>query len=615
VYIISSFSRCLFSIFHALTCSARKVCEEGKHARPETPKPPFHALSPGETFVTMYGIVEVVKDDRADPTGILPPNVKEKVKAWHSNKTKCESQQLKLFMAKAIQTCARRTKVNHLLDKGKVTTLSVFDAYFGGDPRTVPPNPWPTYNSPYQDPSCPEESYPNRIVECLWLPDTRRRCHGLEDNKGTLYPETKEGTTKSPTKQRLFLQRRLLTESYKAQNSTYACLDCGRRFTSQPGQKYHVTNAVCKSKSLVLASSRKEQSDRIQASARVYLMGNGKLPFPPPNLTWDGNLRNLPSRQDKRLQRKKRKIRPKKELGMYHEVLISLGFKLVKQDMTVEDDMEISNKCSTIDPNAPILGYGDLSVNPPDALLTSLKAQLVSQQRGSDDQKYGAMYVEVYKALGFKRPRKQRKRKDDEDDYDEKDSDGKYRRRRRAKKIKPLPPPKPLPPIIDTRALADEVDSGRYPSMNRYKDDAHADICFICQDGGELLCCDFCPKSVHLACVLKKFTIKDPEPEDDFMCHRCIQKILQRRSRAEKRRLGKQVKAEQKRKLKALEESQKNPEIEEGMEYQYLAHKGQELNELVEILQDAQFRLRQNMETTKINNARRRMMGLCERKT
>jgi hypothetical protein len=51
------------------------------------------------------------------------------------------------------------------------------------------------------------------------------------------------------------------------------------------------------------------------------------------------------------------------------------------------------------------------------------------------------------------------------------------------------------------------------------------------------------------------------------------------------------------------------------MEYQYSAHKGQELNELVEILQDAQLQLRQNMETTKINNARRRMMGLRERKT
>jgi hypothetical protein len=183
----------------------------------------------------------------------------------------------------------------------------------------------------------------------------------------------------------------------------------------------------------------------------------------------------------------------------HHEVLISLGVKLVKQNMTVEDDMEICNKCSTIDPNAPILGRLV-------ALLTSLKVQLVSQQRGSDDQKYGAMYVEVYKALGFKRPRKQRKRKDDEDDYDddEKDRDGKYRRRGRAKKIKPLPPPKPLPPIIDTRALADEVDLGRYPSMNRYKDDAHADICFIWLPGWR--------RTAVLRVFSKSLPLKIPNP-------------------------------------------------------------------------------------------------------
>jgi hypothetical protein len=329
------------------------------------------------------------------------------------------------------------------------------------------------------------------------------------------------------------------------------------------------------------------------------------LPFPSPN---HNDVR------DPRFQRKR--LRRKKELGMYPEVLISLGFKLVKQDMLFDDCEQASDNPIMLDYHAPVLGNGDLAVNPPDALLASLKAQLVSQQRRSDDQKYGAMYVEVYKALGFKRPRKKRKKKgEDDNDNNDKDGSGRIRKRRRAKKVKPLPPPKPLPPIIDTSALADEVDSGRYPSMNRYKDDNHQDLCFICKDGGELLCCDFCTNAVHLACIRKKFTIKDPEPEDDFMCHRCIQCILQRRARAEKRRLRKQVKAEQKRELLAFEESQKNPEIEEGMEYQYLAQKGQEINELVEILQDAQFRLRQNMEGCKINNARRRMLGLCERKT
>jgi hypothetical protein len=588
----------LFSIHYLLyfcSFSARKVCRLTKNSNQPDRHKPFYVLLPGETFVTPYGIVEVVKDDRATPTGVFPPGVKDKTRAWHSNRAKWQLQHSKLFMAKAIQNRARRTKINHILQNGQVTMRTVFDAYYGGDPRMVSHTTWPRYRPPNPDPACPETSYPDRIVECLWIPDTRRTFHGLEDNEGTMYPETKEGMQ---SRTRMFLPRRLLTEPYETQTPTYTCLDCGQRFGSQPGQKYHIGNGVCKSRRLATTSTRKAIADGIQEQCRLFLTGGGILPYPLPNLPPGART----NQRDGRHLRKR--IRPKKEYGMYPEVLISLGFKLLREDMTFEVKKQ----------DAPVIGNGHLAVNPPDALLASLKEQLISQQRRSDDQKYGAMYIEVYKALGFRRPRKKRKRKEGEEHDEEKDTIGRVRRRRRAKKIKPLPPPKPLPPIIDTLALADEVDSGRYPSMNRYKDDDHHDLCFICKDGGELLCCDFCPKAVHLACVRKKFTIKDPEPEDDFMCHRCIQYILQRRARAEKRRLRKQVKAEQKRELLAFEESQKNPEIEEGMEYQHLAQKGQEVNELVEVLQDAQFRLRQSMETTKINNARRRMMGLSDRK-
>ena len=29
----------------------------------------------------------------------------------------------------------------------------------------------------------------------------------------------------------------------------------------------------------------------------------------------------------------------------------------------------------------------------------------------------------------------------------------------------------------------------------------HADFCYTCKDGGELLCCDFCPLAYHLGCL------------------------------------------------------------------------------------------------------------------
>jgi hypothetical protein len=61
-------------------------------------------------------------------------------------------------------------------------------------------------------------------------------------------------------------------------------------------------------------------------------------------------------------------------------------------------------------------------------LLVSLKAQLVFQQRLSDDQKYGAMLAKVDKALTFKRHCKKHKRKDARDDDDEKDTSGRFRK-------------------------------------------------------------------------------------------------------------------------------------------------------------------------------------------
>lgn len=47
----------------------------------------------------------------------------------------------------------------------------------------------------------------------------------------------------------------------------------------------------------------------------------------------------------------------------------------------------------------------------------------------------------------------------------------------------------------------------------------HADYCHTCRDGGELLCCDKCPKAYHLQCLyppLKKI------PEGVWHCPRCM---------------------------------------------------------------------------------------------
>ena len=92
---------------------------------------------------------------------------------------------------------------------------------------------------------------------------------------------------------------------------------------------------------------------------------------------------------------------------------------------------------------------------------------------------------------------------------------------------------------MDIQPLVEEIRAGRYPSMKVYNGD-HLNICFFCKTQDDnVLNCEFCSNSEHLGCLKTKVCIRDPEPGDEFMCHRCLQTVLNRRSRAERRRLEK----------------------------------------------------------------------------
>ena len=45
------------------------------------------------------------------------------------------------------------------------------------------------------------------------------------------------------------------------------------------------------------------------------------------------------------------------------------------------------------------------------------------------------------------------------------------------------------------------------------------DHCSVCRDGGDLLCCDRCPKSFHLDCIGLK---EEDVPEDSWYCKKCM---------------------------------------------------------------------------------------------
>ncbi|CAF1342694.1 unnamed protein product [Adineta steineri] len=50
------------------------------------------------------------------------------------------------------------------------------------------------------------------------------------------------------------------------------------------------------------------------------------------------------------------------------------------------------------------------------------------------------------------------------------------------------------------------------------EDDNHMEFCRVCRDGGELLCCDRCPSSYHMHCLIPPMTVI---PEEDWYCPRC----------------------------------------------------------------------------------------------
>ncbi|XP_048780733.1 E3 ubiquitin-protein ligase TRIM33-like isoform X2 [Ostrea edulis] len=90
------------------------------------------------------------------------------------------------------------------------------------------------------------------------------------------------------------------------------------------------------------------------------------------------------------------------------------------------------------------------------------------------------------------------------------------------KHLAPGPPPQstppPPPPLIHANQLHNQSPSqGKQISVSK-DDDPNEDYCAVCQNGGDLLCCDKCPKVFHLKChipELKEF------PSEEWQCTLC----------------------------------------------------------------------------------------------
>ena len=53
-------------------------------------------------------------------------------------------------------------------------------------------------------------------------------------------------------------------------------------------------------------------------------------------------------------------------------------------------------------------------------------------------------------------------------------------------------------------------------TKHRERVTVHNDSCEICQEGGDMICCETCPKAYHLSC-----SVVNELPEGDWFCRTC----------------------------------------------------------------------------------------------
>ena len=557
--------------------SKRKTSNEtngkipGKKRRklsPGEPYVPMQILSPGEKFVTQYGVVEVINDNRipADytPTVVQTLN-KNESEALYRKKSKITDAFKRFYLNNCNKLRLSRKKNKKILREiygfppkdGKqisneelnsnrffyldnslhIVTCAPLDEEGRFTTRTVENITCAKEKmiafKTVEDPRLPSSCYPDRIVECILIADKRDR-HYLHDN------EIIEGSNNPSLGHKMYLRRSLLTKKYYPKITVFPCRICNKVVDRQ-SMKHHIEKKVCLNKVVPLPMwvnppkkikvykkrgrseeqvkrERRRISDEVYAASRAAVEAANETDPRSSNILYKSKLATpknskaglalsttySPLALDSIFSDKDSKTFRNKSLAVYPNVWESLDFKEKKKKK-----------------RPPWLQF---------------------------DKELSAIYPSVYRVLNF-RPNASKKRnsimtpsscKEPEETKKKRRTPAEVRLQKEQDRLEKEKKAEKIPPIVvDMMVLVEEIDTGRYPSIKRYQGE-HSDMCFICKKThGIIYCCEFCKNVSHLECLKERVTIRDPEPDDDFMCHHCIQKIMARRSRAEKRRLMK----------------------------------------------------------------------------
>jgi hypothetical protein len=618
--------------------SGKKVC----HTKKFQSDKPFDVAPAGSRFLTSFGVVEVISDDRATPTGSLPSNLAQLNRKW----SKYKMQYRQYFQERAtragVNSLARRRQFSSLYQRRSDNATNIANIYDQEKSKILPPVA-PSFRKFQADPAAPVDSYPDRIVVCKLV---QNREAVIKDDGATL----NQTTFTNAAEMRLYIRRHELTTPFSNGLEEYQCEDCGLGFLSIMGYKYHCRAKVCVANNEKKKTLIETQLASVEERAQRELARRNSEP-PPLRVA----------------------IVPKHKVTdfpLYPQVLISLGFKLLPrshQPVTVSAFrppgaprsykpsmdlvIEIGGETGAMTMEAYTKQQDELETQKkavaqsskssqkefvhPDTTMKELEWQIQNEQ----SKFLGSMYPSVFKALNFKArqlaPKKNQKKPVPSVTKAKVIKKKKLPKKRKVKKVPERQPTltlstlpqRPLPPFIDLRILVEELSSGRYPSITRQPDDVkRSSKCSTClKRAGDtqepLYNCSFCPNTYHWSCARKRYTMKDPEPGDDLLCPRCIGIVQSRRNRAQKRRLEKLIDSDAdagrlflaNEKEAAEEELRLATQTVQGREYECVASQLRRLNELTELLKDAQIRLSNNLEVSRIEATNQATISSFER--
>jgi hypothetical protein len=361
--------------FHSLD---KKVCEKGKNQREGTR--PFYALTPGQQFTTKFGTVEVIRDERHVPTAPPITDLPAKMKRYASSKSKRDVQLKKRIVNARVDSIVRRRILSWYYQKhgGIIVYVSVVDAYnigVEGKQRSEFTRPSvPTVFLP--DPTTPDNSYPDRLVECKWIPDQRPRQNGVAS-------EPIEGQSTAALSGTLFLQRRLLVTPYSADTTRMYCSYCWQCFLSKPGYRHHFDSKSCQLRAQKLAAEKDgiEQSVVIRARRKLEQRFHGRYEV----------LKEILADSSDDDQSEENGSNDDNDNGDDEKSPVKAKRAKIAKGK--------AGRPQKIKPEEPLIS--------PNVLLLELQSELLLLQ----GRLLGPVYPQVWASLGFKKPRKKRVRK------------------------------------------------------------------------------------------------------------------------------------------------------------------------------------------------------------